>query len=343
MPIKEKISYGAAVSLILLALRFCVLPMLGEILRGALPFLVALAVAGAVLMPSRGIARALGLRVGVVGVVLTLLSMTAVSLVLFFALRAAALELGELIAYLSGEGSLLFSMLPRLEGSIARLGVSEEILSGAREALLSSLGSLLAWLGGAAAGALARLPSLLFFLFTSGVAAVYLILYLPGAIERLPLSIRGGLDRVRRGVLRGLAVYGRAYLILFFVTALLSLLALSVLGVRYPWLISLLLALVDLLPVLGVGIVLIPWALISLLLGQGGFALCLALLWAAVTVVRRILEDRLVGRGLGVHPLLALLGVCLGLQFFGAAGLFLGPLAVAFAIRCFAYRDGEKE
>ena len=94
-------------------------------------------------------------------------------------------------------------------------------------------------------------------------------------------------------------------------------------------LLALLLALVDLLPVLGVGTVLIPWAAFSFLTGRGAYALCLVLLWAAITAVRRVLEDRLVGRGLGLHPFWILLSVCLGLHFLGFLGLLFGPLAAA--------------
>ena len=125
-------------------------------------------------------------------------------------------------------------------------------------------------------------------------------------------------------------------------TALLSLVGLSLLSVPYPLLLALLLALVDLLPVLGVGTVLIPWAILSFFGGRVAFGLCLTLLWLTVTVVRRILEDRLVGRGLGVHPLVVLLSVCLGLRVFGGLGLFLGP-AVASAVSAYVRGVGASD
>lgn len=329
MPIKEKLRLAASVSVILLALRFCILPILGGLLRALLPFLFALAAAAAVLPLARRISGACRLRIEVVGVALTLLALSLLSLAAFFALRAVVLELGELFVYLSGERSPLPALAARLEEWLSHLGLSGWLREDGGNALLSSLGTLLSRIGGIVAGAIVRLPSLLFFLFTSAIAAVYLVLFLPRALEKLPPACRRVLVCARDAVSRGLVVYGRAYAILFFVTAALSLVALALLSVPYPLLVALALAFVDLLPVLGVGTVLIPWAVLSLLTGRGAFGLCLVLLWATVTVVRRILEDRLVGRGLGVHPLLMLLGICLGLHFFGPAGLLLGPAAVA--------------
>ncbi len=331
MPIKEKLSLAASVSAVLLALRFCVLPMLGGILISLLPFLAALAVAAAVLPLARRISRSCRLRVETVGVALTLLALSLLSLSLFFALRAIVFELAELFTYLSGESSPLPSIAERIREWLSRLGLSGWIGEDGSGALLSSLGGLLSRVGGIVGGAIARLPSILFFLITSAIAAVYLVLWLPRAREYLPTRVVRALVSAREAAFRGLVVYARAYAILFLVTALLSLVGLSLLGVSYPLLAALALALVDLLPVLGVGTVLIPWAAFSFLTGRGAFALCLVLLWAAVTVVRRILEDRLVGRGLGVHPLLVLLSLCLGLHFFGGWGLLLGPVLAAGA------------
>jgi predicted PurR-regulated permease PerM len=340
MSIKEKLYSAAAVSAILLALRFCLLPMLGTLVSALLPFFVALGVAAAVLPAARRLAGLLHLRVTIVSLALTLGALLSLAVGGFFLLRALALELGELFSYLSGDSSPLPGLAAEISEWLSGLGLDRWLGEDGSSALLAPLGALLSGLGGIVGGAIRRLPSLLFFLFTSSIAAVYLVLWLPRARELLPRSVCTALVRAREAVLRGLLVYARAYGVLFCVTALLSLVGLALLSVPYPILFALLLALVDLLPVLGVGTVLIPWAVFSFVRGRSAFGLCLVLLWLSVTVVRRILEDRLVGRGLGVHPLVVVLAVCLGRHFFGGIGLFLGPAVAAAAVAVFRQRRG---
>ena len=329
MPNREKIYLVGAGAAILLALRFCVLPLLSAVFSALLPFFVALAVSAAVLPLARRISRALPLRVELVGVLLTLLALALIALLLFFASRALILELGELFGYLSGESSPLPRLMERLEGLIASLGLTESLPSDGSSLILSPISELLSALAARVGSYLAELPSLLFFLLTASIAAFYLVLWLPGALDAMPPALRAPTAELGRGVLHGLKVYSRAYLILFFVTGGMSLLGLLLLSSPYPLLLALALALVDLLPVLGVGTVLIPWAIGSFFVGRFGLGLGLVVLWLAVTVTRRILEDRLIGRGFGLHPLLILLSICLGLRFFGFLGLFVGPILLS--------------
>lgn len=129
-----------------------------------------------------------------------------------------------------------------------------------------------------------------------------------------------------RGLLRR---YLRAYLLLGFFTFLEVFIGLSVLGVRYAFLLSWLIALIDFLPLLGTGVVLIPWGAVSLLLGEYRLGVGLLILYGICTLLRQLMEPRFVGRGLGLHPLVSLLSMYTGLRFFGVAGMLLLPLLVA--------------
>ena len=326
---REKIYLAGAGAAICLALRFCILPLLSAVFSALLPFFVALAVSAAVLPLARRISRALPLRVELVGVLLTLLALALLLAMLFFASRALVYELGELFGYLSGESSPLPRLIERLEGLIASLGLTESLPSDGSSLILSPISELLSALAARVGSYLAELPSILFFLLSSSIAAFYLVLWLPGALDAMPPSLRKPARDLGRGLVRGLAVYGRAYLILFFVTGGISLLGLALLSAPYPLLFALALALVDLLPLLGVGALLVPYAIWSFFVGRFGFGLGLVALCLVVTVTRRILEDRLIGRGFGLHPLLILLSICLGLRFFGFLGLFVGPILLS--------------
>ncbi len=123
--------------------------------------------------------------------------------------------------------------------------------------------------------------------------------------------------------------YARAYVLLGFFTFLEVFIGLTVLGVRYAFLLAWLIALVDFLPLLGTGVILIPWGLVCLLLGQYRLGVGLCILYGICTLLRQLMEPRFLGRGLGLHPLVSLVAMYTGLRFFGVAGMLLVPLLVA--------------
>lgn len=92
--------------------------------------------------------------------------------------------------------------------------------------------------------------------------------------------------------------------------------------------IAIITALVDIIPVLGTGTVVIPWAIYSLIMGDIPFAIGLVILYIVVTVIRQIIEPKLVAMNVGVHPILTLSGMYLGAQLFGAIGLFAVPITL---------------
>ena len=137
----------------------------------------------------------------------------------------------------------------------------------------------------------------------------------------------------------------RAQLILTSITFTELLIGLLILGVNNALLIALLIALVDVLPVLGAGTVLIPWAIITLVLGNTKLALSLALLYVIILFVRQLIEPKVLGKQIGVHPLFTLAGMYIGLRIWGVAGMFIGPLSIValkYLFEGFAKADSFK-
>jgi sporulation integral membrane protein YtvI len=120
----------------------------------------------------------------------------------------------------------------------------------------------------------------------------------------------------------------KAYVILMSITFIELAVGLTILRVPYSVFIAGIIAIVDILPVLGTGTVLIPWALISLIQGKYTFAAGIAVIYIVITVVRSMLEPRFVGRQIGFNPVVTLIMMYLGLQVLGFAGLFLFPLTM---------------
>ncbi len=96
---------------------------------------------------------------------------------------------------------------------------------------------------------------------------------------------------------------------------------------NYVW-IAMGIAIFDILPVAGSGGILIPWALVSLVLGKYPQALGLVIIYVVILVVRQYIEPKIVGDTLGVHPLITLMGLYFGLKLFGFLGMFIVPIIV---------------
>ena len=124
------------------------------------------------------------------------------------------------------------------------------------------------------------------------------------------------------------ALFGwlRAQLILMSVTFTELTIAFIVMRVENGLLIALLIAIVDALPIFGVGAVLIPWGIIELLSANYQRGLSLLLLYIIVIVIRQMIEPKIIGQQIGIHPLLTLFAMYLGLQLFGILGMIVGPV-----------------
>ena len=90
-----------------------------------------------------------------------------------------------------------------------------------------------------------------------------------------------------------------------------------------------LVALVDAVPLLGTGTVLVPWALVCLLQGNTARFFGLLAVYAAAAGTRTVLEPRLVGRQLGLDPLVTLGALYAGYRVWGFLGLIIAPMAAA--------------
>lgn len=127
---------------------------------------------------------------------------------------------------------------------------------------------------------------------------------------------------------------GKAYAILIGITfteMLVGLSLLKLIGVYeggYIFAISLVTAIVDILPVLGTGTILIPWGVWSLLTGNIGFGIGILVVYAIITVIRQIIEPKLVAAQLGLPPFITIMAMYIGTQLFGFIGLLLMPITV---------------
>lgn len=100
-------------------------------------------------------------------------------------------------------------------------------------------------------------------------------------------------------------------------------------GQKNIFLLALLIAIFDILPIVGTGTILIPWAIVSLITGDYAKALCLIIIYVVITVVRQFVEPKIVGEQVGLHPIATLIAMIVGTKLFGGVGLFGLPIMLA--------------
>lgn len=156
----------------------------------------------------------------------------------------------------------------------------------------------------------------------------------------LPAKAAGFLHNM--GTQAGNAILGylRAQIILMLITMGQTLVGLYVLGVDYTLLLTLIVGFLDLLPVLGPGLIFVPWCVLAFLLGNLRLAVSLLILYGIISVVRQLIQPKIVGDSIGIHPLETLVSLYVGLKVLGVAGLILGPILVVIIKGCWRYYRG---
>ena len=149
-----------------------------------------------------------------------------------------------------------------------------------------------------------------------------------------PSETREKLVRSKRLLVPALGKMGKAYgliLTITFCELALGLFLLKLIGVYnggYILIISLITAIIDIIPILGTGTVLVPWALFCLFSGNYALAIGIFVVYVCITVIRQIIEPKLVASQLGIPPFATVIAMYIGTRIFGFIGLFLLPITL---------------
>ena len=259
-----------------------------------------------------------------VGVIAVLIGLSALGVWLI------SRELKSLIERL-GEGGAVEDFITRLTSSgglISRIfGDFSEYVS---DVVYNITMSLLSSLGGALSTVVSLVPKALLFILITVISCIYFALDLERinytAKKLLPQRIFTAAVRLKDGFLKIFAKYIRSYILLMLITFGEMVAGLFILRAPYPILLAAVIAVLDLLPVIGVGTVLLPWAVWCFISGNTPLGIGLSVLFVFHSVLREILEPKILGKNLGVHPILTLIILYVGYSVFGFMGLLLVPV-----------------
>lgn len=145
-------------------------------------------------------------------------------------------------------------------------------------------------------------------------------------MRQIPVRLHSTILDVRDFLARSILKIVKTYLILMVITFALLAAGLWFLKIENFVIYSAIIAFLDLLPVIGSGMVLIPWGVVLIITGQSFTGVGMLLLWAFSSFIRELLEPKILGGQIGLHPLVTLTAMYFGLKLAGFGGLVLVPV-----------------
>lgn len=326
---------------IVLILRYLVPPLLSLLM----PFVLALVTAWLLNPVVKGLQRRLGLSRGVLSLFLILLAFAAAGGILFGLGYSLFSEVSALLNNWEGSwntlqtgvdaaGAWLDKLLAYLPGEVETFvnGNLDQLWSAFSGWVSSVVPMVGTWAGNFAMG----VPSFVVALIVFIMAAYFITADYPHyrflMTDRLPPEVRTFVSHVKHTALGAFAGYVRAEIIISAGVFAILLVGFLLIGQPYAVLLALLLAVLDFIPIIGSGTVMVPWAFIDLLTGNWVHAVGLMVVWGIICVFRRVAEPKAVGSQTGLSPILSLISMYVGMRVGGVLGMILGPVLCLVAI-----------
>ena len=307
---------------------------------GLLPFLIGWVIARALQSPLRFLHKKAHFPRKITAVVLVFLVVSVLcTLIYLIAARLYSEAIGlvaslpMILANLPDIGNTILVFFERLLIDIPYFDLTQTIsglFANIDEAVLSVIQLLSPTLALAIKNTVLAVPYSIIFIIITIVATCYITTDYEAIMDflkaQLPKKALDFVTEFKNQFFETTFKYFKAYLLIIFITFCELFIGFSLLGNKYSFVLAAIVSLIDVLPVLGTGTVLLPWAVIEIVIGEVPLGIELLVLYAVVTVVRQIIEPRIVGSSIGLHPLLTLLFMYIGMRLMGIVGLFALPV-----------------
>ena len=323
----KKIIYLAGITVaVYLGMRFA-LPIV-------IPFLLAILIARILCKPVAFLSEKTRLPKGIVSTAAVLLLLAVIFLPVGYLVYKGICELASLITNypaLFGKAETLWCSCCERVAEITGMKTETMVQWGKNCAAYVSSQAETKLIPAMMNGSLASLRGLAAFFgicIVTVVAAVLILCDYDNLVQRWRKSSFyswGG--RIFQNMCHAGGTYLKAQLIILALISGVCIAGLFLTGNSYAILAGVLIGMSDALPFIGTGLVFIPWLIIDLFRGKYFAAVIYGILFILSTFIREFMEPRLMGRGLGVHPLAVIISIYAGLKIYGTAGVILGPLS----------------
>lgn len=307
-----------------------------------LPFLIAFLIGMAVQKPSIKLSKKLKIKPRTIAPILAILIYLAIGsgvfLIVFYLFSNVQSAVKGMVSTISNAAdtiSKLFSkysdfssklpkeisdMLSELPQNVAEKGMA--LLTGAASDIVTFVAK--------------NIPSLFFSFIITIMASVYFARDFKSvrdfALSMVPESKHTGLYKIKNILFANVFKMAKGYGTLILITFGELIVGFFIIGIPNPLFYAAVISLVDALPVLGVGIVLLPWSVINIISGNVAQGVMLVVLYLLITIIRNILEPKILSSKLGIPPLLSLLIIFCGLKLFGFFGMLLAFISLVIYI-----------
>ena len=334
----EKLTRLALISLGILSAVILVFCFIEYVLPILIPFLIAWIVASLTASVAERLARRIKAPKRIIRLVLSVLLTLIFAAVAILSLWRTLASLWQFLADISEKNRLYDLLNTILSRDIPLLGgiLPEELASRIGEAFGSLISTGLSfvaeWITSLAGG----VPKILLFLLVTLISLVYFSLDYDKinsfVSSHLPRRLSNLVKKLRTGITVLLKKYILSYSLILLITYITLLIGFVILRVDRAMLLAFFIALLDILPVIGVGTVLIPWSIYELAVGNSTLGIGLIILFVANAVIRQLAEPKIIGKSLDLHPLITLITLYVGYAVFGIWGMLLLPIATVLII-----------
>lgn len=330
---REKLQTYASLTVTALGIGIALFLFFKYLFLAVLPFLISWATAFAIRPAVNYISKKSRIPKKAVSVILTIfcvvVSLGLVVLFAFFSVKEAR----ELFSSLASNEKII-DVITRITNPFGViLGGSEggsEIAEHIGSIIKEGISGLVSRLVNILSRIVASVPRVVLFILVTVISSIYFALDIDRinawVKKLLPEKISKSLTAFKNGCLAVGVKYIRSYAVLMGITFTVMLAGLLILKRRNALLLSAVIAVLDLLPVIGVGSVIVPWSIVEILLGNTRVGIGLIVLLVVHELIRQFSEPRIVGKSIGVHPIISLLLLYVGCSVFGIVGILFVPL-----------------
>ena len=265
------------------------------------------------------------------GLLITVLGVQLFSAAKSFFLTLPSLYINGIVPWMSNVFASLQEFVGHLdpEATAAYNVVAENVTKSLGDAVVNVSKSVVTWV----TSSTLKAPKLLLNMLIMVISTIFFTIDFP----RIHAFVMRQLNERWRTLLHNARVqlgctlwsYLRSYAMILIITFSEIFIGLSIIGVDNAAGIAVAIAFFDILPVVGSGLVLLPWTIYTIISGNLATGIGLAVLYVVVIVVRQIMEPKIVGDRVGLHPIVTLLAMVLGTYLFGGIGLLGLPITLA--------------
>ena len=273
-------------------------------------------------------------------IIVFLVAIALICSILIWSMTTLISETSNLLANLNTYIDTGYNIIQNLVSSIdlSKINIPENVMNIIHNSGMEFLATLTEWTKVALTGIINFITSVPTIGIYCGITLIALYfmcvdkIYMIDQLEHhLPETWVKKIGVHLRALIKSLGGYLRAELILVVISFFISLIGLYIFyfmgwDIQFPLIIALVIAFVDALPIFGSGTVMIPWAGFLAFTGNMKLAIGIFVLWCIMSIVRQLIEPRIVSGQIGIHPIFTLIAMYTGFQFMGVWGLLLGPI-----------------